>query len=217
MVNTYGTKFLIFQQLVTTLKEDSERRHRVTTDHDIQRYRVYSFDPKTQRMSDVRVHMASDATLEETLGNVFNRFKLRGIVPIERCRLVAYDNSSENIYCSFDGKDQEYIRDLMGGITEVTELLLDVRDDNAAFEPIAVGSIETKVYTVDIHSADIDGPLSVRVDRKMSVGNYKKLLASKLGWNDNEIMIAVLKYSSHASLLEIDCAPLNQEDVSSHI
>lgn len=199
--------------MVTTLKEDSERRHR-QSDHDIIRYRVYWFDPKIQRLSDVRVHMASDSTLEETLGNVYNRFKLRSIVPIERCRLVAYDNSSENICCSFDGKDQENIRDLMDNLTDANELLLEVRDENAAFEPIAVGSIETKVYTVDMHSADIDGPISVRVDRKMSVGNYRKLLAAKLGWNDNEIMIAVLKYSSHASLLEIDIAPLSEEDVS---
>lgn len=200
---------------MTTLKEDSERRTlSLRTDHDIQRYKVYYFDPKIQRLSDVRVHMASDATLEETLSNVYNRFKLRGVVPLERCRLVAFDYSDENIHCSFEGKDKELIRDLMGDLPIISELLLEVRDESVEFEPVSPGSIETKVYTVAMNSADIDGPILIRVQKDMSVGAYKKLLASKLGWNANEIVMAVLKFSSHASLMEIDIASLHQEDVS---
>lgn len=157
--------------------------------------------------------MISDATLEETLENAYNRFKLRGIAPLERCRLVAYDQSDENIYCSFEGKEHERIRDLIAKVPLISELLLEIRDEASTFEPIASGSIETKVYTVDIHSADIDGPVPVRVQKSITTGDYKKLLASKFGWSDKEIVAAVLKYSSHASLLEIDSLPLSQEDV----
>lgn len=198
---------------MTTLKEDSDRRLRMS-DHDIQRYKVYYFDPKIQRLSDIRIHMASDATLEETLTNVHNRFKLRGIVPIERCRLVAYDHSDENVHCSFEGRDQELIRDLMSDLPIISELLLEVRDENAIFDPIAPGSIETKIYTVDINSADIDGPMTMRVQKSMRVCDYKRLLTNKFGWDCDEIAMAVLKYSSHASLMEIDIATLHQEDVS---
>lgn len=199
---------------MNTMKEDSERRPRLC-DSDIQRYKVYWFDPKIQRLSDIRVHMMSDATLAETLENTYNRFKLRGVVPLERCRLVAYDSADENIHCSFDGKDEERVRDLMGELPIISELLLEIRDENATFEVIKPDSIETKIYTVDVNSSDIDGPVSVRVPKSLSVGTYKRLVAEKFGWKHNEILVAVLKYSSHSSLLEIENASLHQEDVSS--
>lgn len=198
---------------MATMKEDSERRPRLC-DSDIQRYKVYTFDPRTQHLIDIRVHMMSDATLAETLENSYNRFKLRGLVPLERCRLVAYDSTEENIYCSFDGKDEETVRDLMAEVPIISELLLEIRDENASFEVIKPDSIETKIYTVDLNTSDIDGPVLLRVQKSLTVGNYKKLIADKFGWKPNEILVAALKYTSHSSLLEIDSVSLHQEDVS---
>lgn len=163
-------------------------------------------------MSDIRIYMSSDSTLEETLNNVHCRLKLNGVVPEERCRLIAYDHLEENPYSSFDGKDTELLRDLMD-LPIRCELFFEIRDENSVFEPIAPDSIQTKVYSVDINTADIDGPISMRVQQNLTVAEYKKLLAAKLGWNAEEIVLAVLKYSSHATLLEIDIATLKQEDV----
>lgn len=157
--------------------------------------------------------MASNATLEATLNNVYTRFKLRGLVPLERCRLVAYDHVEENVHCSFEGKEKDLIRELMDSPL-IHELLLEVRDENVVFEPVIPRSIETKVYVVDLNTTDIDGPIPIRVQRDMIVSDYNKLIASKLGWDANEMVMATLRHSTHASLMLNDINKLKEEEVS---
>lgn len=200
--------------MLTTLKEDTERsRLRATADYDMLKYKVYWYDPKVGHLTDVRVYLSSDATLEETLENVYNRFKVKGMASVQRCRLVAYDSNEENVYCSFDGKDQEQIRNLMSNVPIHSDLLLEIREENSNFEVIAPGGIQTKVYTVDMETSDIDGPIIVRAQKTSTVGEYKEALAAKLKMDPKSIIVAYLKFDSYASLLENESSKLSDEDL----
>ncbi|XP_055315105.1 ubiquitin carboxyl-terminal hydrolase 47 isoform X3 [Sitodiplosis mosellana] len=200
------------KQLQNTLKEEHEKKQR-STDYNLQKYKVYWFDQRTQQMANVRMFLGSDATLEEALESAHKRFKLQNIVPMSRCRLVAYDSNEENVLCSFDGKESEQIRDLLSELSS-SELLLETRDEDSKFEVYVPGDIETKVYTVEMCSADIDGPSNVRIHKNATVRKYKEKLAQSLSVPIDEILLAAFKYSSTAALLDVDTSILSDEDVN---
>lgn len=195
-----------------TLKTENETKLRAN-DYNLQKYKVYWFDQRNQQMSNVRMFLGSDATLEEALEGSHKRFKLQNIAAMSRCRLVAYDSNEENVLCSFDGKETEQIRNLLSELSS-SELLLEIRDENTEFEVYVPGDIETKVYTVDICSADIDGPFNVRINKNATVKKYKEILAHKLSKSIDDILLAAFKYSASAALLDQDNAILSDEDVS---
>lgn len=163
-------------------------------------------------MSSVRIFLGADATLEEALENVHKRLKLHSVAPMSRCRLVAYDSCEENIQCSFDGKDQQQIRDLMNDVTS-NELLLEIRDEESPFDVYVQGDIDTKVFTVDMATSDIDGPINVRVHKNATVEEYKRTLSRKLHMPVDEMLVATLKYSANASLLKSDDSKVSNENV----
>lgn len=198
-----------------TLKEENEKKLRAT-DYNLQKYKVYWFDQRSQQMANVRMFLGSDATLEEALDSAHKRFKLQNIAPMSRCRLVAYDSNEENVLCSFDGKETEQIRDLLSELSS-SELLLETRDEDSKFDVYVPGDIETKVYNVDTCSADIDGPFNVRVHKNATVRKYKETLAQCLDIPVDDILLAAFKYSSTAALLDSDTSILSDEDVSEFI
>lgn len=200
------------QVLQTTLQEENERKQR-QSDFNLQKYKIYYFDQRTQQMANIRLFLSSDTTLEEALDSAHKRLKLTSIVPMSRCRLIAYDSNEENVLSSFDGKDAELLRDLLSEFSS-SELLLEIREDGAKFDIYVPGDIETKVYTVDTCSADIDGPHIVRIHKNATVKLYKKKLAQQLNVPVDDIVLATFKYSSSATILEHDDVILSDEDVS---
>ncbi|XP_031619612.1 ubiquitin carboxyl-terminal hydrolase 47 isoform X2 [Contarinia nasturtii] len=199
------------RKLQNTLKEESEKKLR-QTEYNLQKYKVYWFDQRTQQMANVRMFMDSDATLEDALESAYKRFKLQNIASMSRCRLVAYDSNEENVLCSFDGKELEKIRDLLSELSS-SELLLEIRDEDSKFDVYVPGDIETKVYTIDICSGDIDGPYIVRIHKNAVVRKYKEVLAQNLSIPIDDISLAAFKYSAPA-LLDQDNAILSDEDVN---
>lgn len=202
------------KQLQETLKDETTRKLRYTDTH-FTKYKVHWFDQRNQQMTSIRLHIDADTTLEEAVESAHRRFKLQNVAPVERCRLVAYDSSEENIQCSFDGKETERVNELLSNLQFPYDLLLETRDEDAVFDPYACGEIETKVYHVDTSTSDIDGPTIVRVQKTATTGDYKQLLAKKLQLNVDDILLATLKYTTYASLLETDRTALSEEDVSS--
>lgn len=164
-------------------------------------------------MTNVRIFLGSDATLDEALENVYKRLKLHNVAPMSRCRLVAYDSCDDNIQCSFDGKDQQSIRDLMDEAPS-NELLLDIREEDASFDICVPGDIDTKVYTVDMTTSDIDGPINVRIHRYETIEEYKRVLSGKLNLPFDDLLVATLRYIGTASLVNNNDSKVSNESVS---
>lgn len=213
MKNTQYLNQKYLQQLQEQLQKDEIDKKSKSAEYNLQKYKVYWFDPRTQQMNNVRMFLDSDTTLEEALESAHKRLKLQNIAPLSRCRLVAYDSNEENVQCSFDGKESEQIRDLLCELSS-SELLLEIRNENAKFDVYVPGDIETKVYTVDTCSAEIDGPFNVRVHKNDRVKKYKALLSQHLDIPIDDILLATFKYSASAALLDQDNAILSDEDVS---
>jgi len=78
-------------------------------------------------------------------------FQLSSIkVPIEQCRLVTYDRSKNTIECSFEGKDDERISDLLDKVYK-RDFFLQIREKDEEFKTHRPGGTVTNkpfVYIV---------------------------------------------------------------------
>lgn len=194
-------------------KEEIDRKNRANEEQ-MTRCRVYFSNPKTGKLQEGRIYMMSDATLEALLEDSHSHLKVCNFTPIERCRLVAYNHYKESIVRSFDGLEKSCLHQLMRDI-EPLEFLLETREENETFEPIAMGSESVQIYTVDMETADIDGPIMMRAMVSGTVKEFRQLLSKKLNMPYDTLQVATLKYNcSIATHLSVDELTLATEEVN---
>ena len=65
------------------------------------------------------------------------------MVPIERCRLVNYDRLQDSIECSFEGKEEESIGEILNSLrgTYKNDMLLEIRKEDEQFETYQPGGM----------------------------------------------------------------------------
>ena len=72
---------------------------------------------------------------------MFQQFELDTLVPVDRVRLVKYDEFHDYIDRSFEGEEDETISTVLGGVksTYIFDLMLEVKPDNQPFQPYKPG------------------------------------------------------------------------------
>lgn len=155
-------------------------------------------------MQDARIFMPSDSDLKTTLEDAISHFNLEKSAPIERCRLVGYCHSDENIIRSYEGKEDEILTKVLYDLNPL-ELLLEIRSKDFEFEVYPPGGVLTKLHKVDLTTGDVDLPIVFRAITSWSVSEYKAKIADKLELNVDQTILAVLKsYSNNARIIDDD-------------
>ncbi|XP_058838684.1 ubiquitin carboxyl-terminal hydrolase 47 isoform X2 [Topomyia yanbarensis] len=196
------------KKLVSKIRESEACRSKV--DSDALQVRVYFENPKTRAIKSYKMYLLTNNTLAETLEEAYRVLKVKGIVPIERCRLVAYNNQTEVIERSFEGKDDDTIEDIMKHLVNTGELLLETREDYEVFEPyLTPGGIMTKIYMINSVTREennflfnVKGPISIRANKSQTIMDFKKMIGRKLQLNPNDITLAEYQYKWGPRLLE---------------
>ena len=190
-------------------EDDKRRRER---ELEMLKLKIYFKNSLTRVKTDVKVVTISDSTLKEVVEDAYSRLKLKSIAPIERCRLVAYDNPSDSIERSFEGMEEEKIGDIMYKLQNRLELLMEIREENQEFEVYHLGGTTTKVYQLhlDVPSVDIDGPVEVRAYDQKPVSEFKLAIAKKMNLQQSKMLLAVKRYSEKATVLDDDATIRSQ-------
>lgn len=184
-------------------REETERQNKAR-ETELLELKVYFFNPKTQRIQDARIFMPSDSDLKTTLEDAYSHFNLEKFVPMDRCRLVGYCHSDENIIRSYEGKEEEMLTKVLFDLNPL-ELLLEVRSNEVEFEVYPPGGVLTKLHKVDLATGDVDLPIVFRAITSWSVAEYKAKIAEKLELNADQTILAVLKsYSNNARIIDED-------------
>lgn len=194
-----------FQKLLndSRVREETERQNKAR-ETEMLKLRVYYFNPKTQRMQDARIYMPSDSDLAFTLEDAYSHYNLEKLIPIERCRLVGYSHSDENIIRSYEGKEKQMLSKILFELNPL-ELLLEVRPKDEEFEVYPPGGVRTRLHKVDLATGDVDLPIVFRAITSWTVSEYKAKIAEKLDLNVDQLIVAVLKsYSSNARVIDED-------------
>ena len=93
------------------IEADSDRKFK-ERDTGIKKFKVYFMNPKTKQMKDQKIFLSHDSTLTETLEEACRILKTKSKYPLNRCRLVAYDNTTEIIERSFEGRENDQVKKL---------------------------------------------------------------------------------------------------------
>lgn len=200
------------KELVNIIR-DSEVGRNSKTDSYSAYVKVYFDNPKTRVIKHYKLFLLNDTTLAETLEEAYRVLQVKGIVPIERCRLVAYDRQREWIEKSFEGQENERIDETLRQLKKSSELLLETRKEHEVFEPYLPDGVMTKVYHVNMVSGDVDGPIAIRVSKNQTVLDFKEIVARKLILNAKHVMLAFNDYNEGSKILTNNDASLRDEGI----
>lgn len=100
--------FCRFQKLAIKIRDSDGCRSKV--DSDAVTVKVYFDNPRTRAIKSYKMYLLNDSTLSEALEEAYRVLQVKGIVPLERCRLVGYDRNTEWIEKSFEGQEEERVR-----------------------------------------------------------------------------------------------------------
>lgn len=200
------------KELVAKIR-DSDGGRSSKVDTDTAHVKVYFDNPKTRVIKSYKMFLLNESTLAEALEEAYRVLKVKGIVPIERCRLVAYDRQREWIEKSFEGLENERIDDTMRQLKRSSELLLETREEHEVFEPYLPDGLMTKVYHVNMATRDVDGPISVRVSKSQTVLDFKEIVARKLKLNAKHVILALNDYKEGSKMLTNNDASLRDESI----
>ena len=192
---------------------DENDRLQKARESEMVKLKIYFKNPYTRTKTDTKVFMVSESTLYETLEDAYSRLKIKSIAPISRCRLVAYENSSESIEKSFEGCDKDPIGLIMSTLNNRLELLLEVRDEDQEFEIYYPGGVMTRVYQVHVNYPlpdDIDGPFCVRGYEQKSIADYVLAIGTKLNIGSQKLLI-ILKKNNKSKVVDDDTKILRSE------
>ncbi|XP_055620915.1 ubiquitin carboxyl-terminal hydrolase 47 [Toxorhynchites rutilus septentrionalis] len=196
------------KSLVSKIRMADAERSKFDSD---MRVKVYFANPKTRNIESYKMYLLNESSLAETLEEAYRCLNVKGVVPIERCRLVAYDRQREVIEKSFEGDEDKLIGDVLRQLERSNELLLETREEHEVFEPYLPDGVMTKLYRVDICSRDVDGPISIRASKNQTVLDYKMIIARKFLLNPKSITLALNEYKNGSRILLDNEATLRDE------
>lgn len=195
------------KKLVERIKNHEEDdRLKKERESEMLKLKIYFKNPVTKIKCDTKVFAISESSLKEVLEDAYSRLKIKSVAPIDRCRLVAYDNSSDDIERSFEGMEKDQVGDIMYKLQNRLELLVEVREADREFEVYHQGGITTKVYQIlsKANGNDIEGPVEVRAYEQKPVSEFKSAIAKKWNCSVDSMLLAVKRYGEKPTVLSND-------------
>uniref|UniRef100_A0A672RV32 Ubiquitin carboxyl-terminal hydrolase 47 n=1 Tax=Sinocyclocheilus grahami TaxID=75366 RepID=A0A672RV32_SINGR len=147
--------------------EEQEKRQR-EIERNTCKIKLFCMHPVKIMMVENKLEVHKDKTLREATEMAYKLMDLEGVVPLDCCRLVKYDEFHEYLERSYEGEEDMPMGLLLGGVKSsyMFDLLLEIRRPDQMFqpykpgEPIAVHSVieyicnplQKNVYTLLILS-----------------------------------------------------------------
>ncbi|XP_041351651.1 ubiquitin carboxyl-terminal hydrolase 47-like [Gigantopelta aegis] len=158
-------------------KEEAERKQR-EIEKSTCKIKLYCIHPKYQRKLDYRFEIHKDKTLKEATEMAFKALELDGVLPLNCCRLVKYDDYSDALEKSFEGEENVTMGELLGGVKTSYnfDLLLETKRSDQVFQEYKPGGITVKVFVVDIFREIIEPPFNVRAYHVQTVQELKNMI-----------------------------------------
>ena len=104
-------------------------------------------------------------------------------IPLERCRLVKYNEFYDSIECSWDDRSDDSVSEILGGIrfSYKFDLLLEIIGEGQQFivYNYTPDSVSIKIVYVDVDSKEWRTPVSIRLSNSSSVLDLKEAIKCK--------------------------------------
>ncbi|KAF2354025.1 Peptidase C19 ubiquitin carboxyl-terminal hydrolase, partial [Trinorchestia longiramus] len=176
--------------------------------------KLFCQHPSATQLSDMKLRVHKDTTLAEATKRAHELLDLHKSVPLERCRLVKYEEYHDSIESSFEDQDDKPMSEVLGGVKSSYkfDLLMEVREEHQQFESYQPGGVSFKVFIVNLSGqGEVDGPFITRGLLSMTVAELKKAIAASLNLNSDTMRIASEGFYEEMKFLSDDAALLRSE------
>ncbi|KAA0723763.1 Ubiquitin carboxyl-terminal hydrolase 47 [Triplophysa tibetana] len=162
--------------------EEQEKRQR-EIDRNTCKIKLFCMHPVKMMMMENKLEVHKDKTLREATEMAYKLMDVEGVVLLDCCRLVKYDEFHEYLERSYEGEDDMAMGLLLGGVKSsyMFDLLLEIRRPDQKFQTYKPGEVMVKVHVVDLKSETIASPVSVRAYLNQSITEFKQLIAQATG------------------------------------
>ncbi|XP_071518202.1 ubiquitin carboxyl-terminal hydrolase 47 isoform X4 [Panulirus ornatus] len=177
------------------------------------RIKLFCQLPGQSQMVEKKLRVHKDSTLRETTKLAYKELGLENTVPLERCRLVKYEEFHDSLECSFEGQEDELISEILGGVRSSYkfELLMEIRDEDKTFEVYKPGGTTIKAHVVNLTTEEVEGPYNLRGSLNMTVRELKELLGRSLNLNPDTMRVVLERYYNDLRPLTSDTKTLKME------
>uniref|UniRef100_T1J5G5 Ubiquitin carboxyl-terminal hydrolase 47 n=1 Tax=Strigamia maritima TaxID=126957 RepID=T1J5G5_STRMM len=192
-------------KLVSSMQEQEElEQQQREIERNMCKIKLFCQHPIQNRLVDMRLRVNKDTTLAEATATAHKIMALDGVVSIDRCRLVKYDELHDSLECSFEDSDDVSMGELLGGAKSnyKFDLLLEIRPPDKPFQVYSPGGTTVKVFRIHLDKEEIDEPITVRGCLMDTVEVFQNQVLEALGCTcDAPVRMVLMKYSNDMRLL----------------
>ncbi|GAB6023955.1 Ubiquitin carboxyl-terminal hydrolase 47 [Chamberlinius hualienensis] len=176
-------------------QEELERQQR-EAERNMCKFKLFWNSNVLRRMSETILKIHKDTTLKETTRTAHTILGLEGLVPLDRCRLVKYDDNLDSLESSFEGCDDSPIGELMGGPKSNFKysLLLEVWPPGKPVPVYKPGGTTVKVYAINLDNEEVESPVTVRSYLNDTVEDFKNQIVQELQLPNKSPQVVLERY-----------------------
>ncbi|XP_026071619.1 ubiquitin carboxyl-terminal hydrolase 47-like [Carassius auratus] len=192
--------------------EEQEKRQR-EIERNTCKIKLFGMHPVKMMMVENKLEVHKDKTLREATEMAYKLMDLDGVVPLDCCRLVKYDEFHEYLERSYEGEEDMPMGLLLGGVKSsyMFDLLLEIRRPDQVFQPYKPGEVMVKVHVVDLKSESIAAPVSVRAYLNQTIIEFKQLIAQATGLCAETMRVILERCYNDLRLLSVPNKTLKAE------
>ncbi|XP_045110990.1 ubiquitin carboxyl-terminal hydrolase 47-like isoform X4 [Portunus trituberculatus] len=216
--NVYSLTTEEFPQHITDLikrmsEEEAAEREQRELERSTCRIKLFCRIPGQSQMVERKLRVHKYSTLTDTTLQAYKELGLENIVPLERCRLVKYEEFHESLESSFEGQENEPMYEVLGGVrtSYKFDLLMEIRDEDKQFEVYKPGGTTIKAYVVNLSTEEVEGPFTLRGSLCMTVQDLKEMLGRSLDLNHETMRVVFERYYNDLRPLTSDIKTLKME------
>uniref|UniRef100_A0AAX7U840 Ubiquitin carboxyl-terminal hydrolase 47 n=1 Tax=Astatotilapia calliptera TaxID=8154 RepID=A0AAX7U840_ASTCA len=191
--------------------EEQEKRQR-EIERNTCKIKLFCMHP-VKMMMESKLEVHKDKTLREATEMAYKMMELEGVVPLDCCRLVKYDEFHEYLERSYEGEEDTPMGLLLGGVKSsyMFDLLLETRRPDQVFQPYKPGEVMVKVHVVNLKSETIASPVSVRAYLNQTITEFKQLIAQATGLSAETMRVVLERCYNDLRLLYVPNKTLKAE------
>ncbi|XP_019853184.1 PREDICTED: ubiquitin carboxyl-terminal hydrolase 47-like [Amphimedon queenslandica] len=163
------------EKIIKDIKDNVEKKERQMC-----KFKLFCVHPVTGKMIESRFKVHQDIKLPQALAEAYKIMKLAPHIPIERCRLVKYDDYAEAMDQSFDLDEfqDHFFGQLVGGARSYYsfEMFLETRKENETFKKYNKGGMKLMIAVIDLSTGDVAPAEPIRAEQGWTVGELKQYI-----------------------------------------
>ncbi|XP_041445314.1 ubiquitin carboxyl-terminal hydrolase 47 isoform X1 [Xenopus laevis] len=193
-------------------QEEQEKRQR-EIERNTCKLKLFCMHPVKQIMMESKLEVHKDKTMKEAVEIANKLMDLEGVIPLDCCRLVKYDEFHDYLERSYEDEEDRTMGYLLGGVKSsyMFDLLLETKRPDQVFQSYKPGEVMVKVYVVDLKTETVASPVSVRAYLSQTIIEFKQLISKSVDLPPDSMRVILERCYNDLRLLNVANKTLKAE------